>query len=76
MGFIPAIRRQFGKLFHTFISRLRWIAIAKTAPSGELLQSGMKHAGPETMVEALMEVADLPELVFDPTGFDSLLKTA
>src|ERR1700680_2499693 len=28
------------------------------------------------MLESLMEVADLPKLVFDPAGFDSLLESA
>ena len=32
----------------------------------------MDHAARKTMLESLMEVADLPQLIFDPTGFDSL----
>ena len=34
----------------------------------------LNHAAPESVLEALMEVADLPEFVFDPARFDSLLE--
>src|SRR5438445_172617 len=34
----------------------------------------VEHAGPQAMLEALVEVADLPELFFNPAGFDAALE--
>ena len=56
------------------VSGSGWIAVAQAASAGELLQPGVDHSAPESMLEALMEVADLPEFVLDPARFHSLLK--
>ena len=49
-------------------------AIAQAASSGDLLQSGIQHSHPKAAFESLMKVADFPELIFDPTLLDLLLK--
>ena len=48
----------------------------QAAPAGELLQSGMHYSAPESMLKTLMEVADLPEFIFDPTILDAMSGTA
>src|SRR5580704_13621233 len=65
-GFVAAICGQLGESLQVLVSRGRGIAVAQTAAAGELLQAGVDHAAPESMLEALMKVADFPELVFDP----------
>ena len=74
--FIAAVRGEFGQFLQVLVSRSRGIAGAQAASAGELLQAGVDHAAPESMLESLVEVADLPELVFDPARFHSPLKIA
>src|SRR5438128_1932103 len=71
--FVAAVSRQHGELLHALITGGGGIAVAQAAPAGELLKSGMEHSGPESVLEALMEVTDLPEFAFDPACFDFLL---
>ena len=46
----------------------------ETAAARDLLESGVEHAGAESVLESLMEVANLPEFVFDPAGLDFRLE--
>ena len=48
----------------------------QAAAAGDLLQAGVEHAGKKPVLEALMEVAHLPELVFDPAGVDTFFGSA
>ena len=73
MGFVAAIRGQFGELLHVLIAGVWRIAVVEAASSGELLQAGVEHSCEKSMLESLMEVADLPEFIFDPAGFDFFL---
>src|SRR5579872_2476678 len=76
MSFIAAVSGQFGKLFHVLMTGGSRIPIAQAATSGELLNSCMEQACEESMLESLMKVANFPKFVFDPTGFNLLLKAA
>src|SRR2546425_12195635 len=73
MSFVAAIRRKHGQFLHALIPRGRWIAVTQAASAGNLLQTGMQHSPPESVLEALMEVANLPQLIFDPARLDSFL---
>src|ERR1700730_2085595 len=75
-SFVAAIRGQFGELCHVLVSRSRGIAVAQTAAACELLQAGVDHAAPESMLEALMKIADFPEFIFDPAQLPPPLKIA
>src|SRR2546426_2471938 len=65
-SFVAAIRGKHGQFLHALIARGRWIAVTQAASAGNLLQTGMQHSPPESVLEALMEVANLPQLIFDP----------
>src|SRR6202451_1435486 len=58
------------------MARSPGIPVAQAAAAGELLYSGVEQAREESVFESLVEVADLPKLIFDPAGFDFLLETA
>src|ERR1700726_3485043 len=49
------------------------IAIAQGAAAGDHLQSRVEYSSVKPLLKSLVHVADFPELVFDPTGFDFLL---
>src|SRR6185437_415689 len=66
MGVVAALGRQFGEFLEVLISRGRVIAVVQTAATAELLQASVDHAAPESVLEALMKVADLPEFALDP----------
>src|SRR5437773_1148425 len=76
MSFVAAIRRKHGQFLHALIPRGRWIAVTQAASAGNLLQTGMQHSPPESVLEALMEVANLPQLIFDPARLDAFLVAA
>ena len=54
---------------------MRGIAVAQAAAAGDHLQPGVEHARKHAVLESLMQVANFPEFVFDPAGFDFLLET-
>ena len=41
----------------------------QAATAGDLLQRRVKQPAKQAVFESLMEVANLPEFVFDPAGF-------
>src|SRR5450755_4185119 len=47
---------------------------AHSATTGHLLDAGVHHARQKAPVEALVEVADWPQLLFDPALVYALLK--
>src|SRR5215467_9571863 len=50
--------------------------IDEAASAGDLLKRGVKKAAEHSVLEGLMEVADLPHFVLDVTGFYLLLETS
>ena len=66
MCFVAAISGKYRQFLHALISGSRRIAVADPAPPSELLQAGVQHSAPESVLEALMKVTNLPQLVFDP----------
>ncbi len=76
MGFGTAVRGEIGELLHMRVSSFCGITIAQAAAAGNHLQSGVEHAGKHTVFEPLMQVANFPELLLDPAGFDFLLELA
>ena len=74
MGLIATVRGQFAQLPQVLIAGCSRIAVVKAASARDLLQAHVEHAGPQAMLEALVEVADLPELFFNPAGFDAALE--
>src|SRR5262249_7960662 len=61
------------ELFHSHVARSPKIAAAHAASACELLNAGVNHPTPEAVLEPLMEVANLPEFLFDPAVIDFLL---
>ena len=45
--------------------------LMQAATAGNLLNRGMEQPGDKPLLKALMEVADFPELVFNPAGIDA-----
>ena len=66
MSFGATVRGKLGELLQILVSRGRRRVIVQAASAGDLLQAGIDHAAPESMLEALMKITDLPKLVFDP----------
>src|SRR5215472_7204672 len=50
------------------------VVSVQSAPAGELLNARMEHAGDETLLEALVEVAHRPQLGLDPALVDARLE--
>src|ERR1700756_508914 len=75
MRFIATVRRKIGKLFHAIVAGFRRVAAVETAAAGDLLQAGVEHSCPQAVLESLVEVADFPEFVLNPTVFDPTLKS-
>ena len=73
MCFCYAVLRQLIQLPHAGVASGASVAVAHAASAGDLLDSGVDHAAPEAMFEALMEVANFPQFVFDPAVFNFLL---
>src|SRR5207249_1026802 len=66
MSFVAAVSGEHRQLLHTLISGSRRIPVAHSASASELLQASVQHSSPKAVLEALMEVANLPQLIFDP----------
>src|SRR5258708_32740523 len=76
MSLIAAIVRTSGELVHVLVHGVRRIAIADAASAGYELQGSVEHSRVKALLESLMHVADFPEFLFDPTGFDFFLVRA
>src|SRR5262249_47008737 len=74
VSFVTTVAWNLGELLHVLMPRMRGIAVPKSAATGELLQASMDHPDEESLFESLMEVANLPQLFFNPTRVDALLK--
>src|SRR5581483_5955835 len=69
VGLIAAVGGQFRQFLHALITRYGGIARVHAASAGHLLDCGVEQARPQSMLEPLVEIADLPQLVLDPAIF-------
>ena len=70
----PPSAGSSARWLEAFVPSVIGVMAPQAAATGNLLHSGMEHPGKKSVLESLMEVADLPELFFDPAVLDSVLE--